>query len=133
MLRNAEDLCAVLMEQAGTLEGVVSHRFVGWTLAVAATCLSGSAAKGQATNPPDVFLPAQKAERVAVYGCDGPEKCRIVCYPAGGERRIERLSWAVVYKYPNSTRLWLLANGPVDIYLGDTFCDFGGMRRIVPM
>jgi hypothetical protein len=83
---------------------------------------------GPAQLPPNE-LPAQKHERVALFGCTPDNNCEITCTIFGKDVKFEKVPWAVVYKYPNSTRLWLqLGTGPNAHYLlGDAFCDFTNM------
>ena len=74
-------------------------------------------------------LPPQKHERVALFGCAPDNNCEITCTISGKDVKFEKVPWAVVYKYPNSTRLWLqLGTAPNAHYLlGNAFCDFTNM------
>jgi hypothetical protein len=83
--------------------------------------------------PPKQWQAPQKIVPVASFSCQGSH-CEIACYPGGNVRKFTNLSWAVVYKNPNSERLWLYAGGPNDQFLIDgIFCDFSKILKDWPL
>jgi hypothetical protein len=68
------------------------------------------------------------------FGCDANSQCSITCYFGSQQKTFSNLQWAVVYNYPNSTRLWLYAGGPNDQFLlGESFCNFSKIYKVWPL
>src|SRR5689334_5774746 len=75
-------------------------------------------APGPVTNPPQGYGPVQQIQAVAHFGCTTDKSCSITCTTGNATKTFQNLEWALVYKYPNSTKLWLYAaGGPNEQYL----------------
>jgi hypothetical protein len=111
------------------------RRITGFTVAFAMVCWVSANAQQPHPDPPPQFGPPQKPEAVAQFACKTNPTCEITCAGAFGTKVFKNLDWAVIYKYPNSTRLWLwAAGGPNERYLlGDALCDFSRIPITSPL